>query len=176
MDLCLWIFLVQKLCLQTTLLPESGKQLKNQLLTTCTVCIHDRSYLRGIFSAHIWETQFCFPSLRCYWKTTGSTCTIVPARHFLDWCRNFMATWSSFRLMIEDWSWRLWLEARQFWLTPNLSILWSGSLFYQSSEFIFLMRLPALIFYMTSLWRDHSTRTSHTPRSTSMPWLLCTDS
>jgi hypothetical protein len=176
MDLCLWFFLVQVLCVQTTLLHESGKELKNQLLTSCTVCNHDRSYLSGIFSAQIWETQFCSPSLRCYWKTTGSTYTIVPAMHFPDWCRNFMATWSSFRMMTEDWSCRLWSEARQFWLTPSLSVLWSGSLFYQSLEFLFLMRLPAMIFYMTSLERDDNERTSPTPRSTSVPLLLYTDS
>jgi hypothetical protein len=35
---------------------------------------------------------------------------------------------------------------------------------------------PALSFYMTSLGRDHSARTSPTARSTSVPFLLCTDS
>jgi hypothetical protein len=177
MDLCLWFFfLVQKLCLQTTLLPESNKELKNQLLTGSIVCNHDTSYLSGIFSAQIWETQFCFPSLRCYWRTTGSTYIIVPARPFPNWCGNFMAIWSLFRMMIEDYSCRLWSEARQFWLTPSLSVMWSGSLLYQSLKFLFLMRLPALSFYMTSLGRDHDERTSHTPRSTSVPLLLCTDS
>jgi hypothetical protein len=33
-----------------------------------------------------------------------------------------------------------------------------------------------LSFYMTSLGRDHRVRTSPTPRSTSVPLLLCTDS
>jgi len=41
------------LFIQTTLLPESGKELKNQLLTGCIACDHDRSYQSGIFSAQI---------------------------------------------------------------------------------------------------------------------------
>jgi hypothetical protein len=44
----------------------------------------------------------------------------------------------------------------------------------QSLDLRFLMRLLALIFSMTSLGRDHSVRTSPTPRSTSVPLLLCT--
>jgi hypothetical protein len=44
-------FLVQKLCLQTVLLPKLDKELRNQLLTDCTVCNHNRSYLSEIFSA-----------------------------------------------------------------------------------------------------------------------------
>jgi hypothetical protein len=82
-------FLVQELCLQTTLLPVSGKELKSQLRTGCTACIHDRSYQSGIFSAPIWEIQSCFPSLRCFWRTTGSICITVPTRLFPRLVREF---------------------------------------------------------------------------------------
>jgi len=70
-DLFLWLFLVQELRLQTTLLPESGRELKSQLRTGCTACTHNRSYQSEIFSAPIWEIQCCVPSLRCFWRTTG---------------------------------------------------------------------------------------------------------
>jgi hypothetical protein len=101
MDLFLWFFLAQELCLQMTLLPESSKELKIQLLTGCTACNRGRSYWSGIFSAQIWGIPFYSPLLRCYWRTTGSTCTTMPARPFLDWYGSFMATWSSSRRMTE---------------------------------------------------------------------------
>jgi hypothetical protein len=87
-----------------------------------------------------------------------------------------MATWSSSRRMIEDWLCRPWSEDSRYRLIHNLSVLWSECLCYQSPEFLFLMRLPALISCMTSLGRDLSERTSHTPRSTTVPLFLCTDS
>jgi hypothetical protein len=68
MNLCMCFFLVQKLCLSTTHLPASGKELKNQLLTDCIVCNHDKSYLSGIFSAQICETQFYFLLLENNWE------------------------------------------------------------------------------------------------------------
>jgi len=61
-------FVVQKSCLQTVLLPESDKELRNQLLTGSIVCNHDRSYLNGIFFAQICETPFCYLLLRCSWR------------------------------------------------------------------------------------------------------------
>jgi len=160
-----------------TLLLESSKELKSQLLIGYTACNRDRSYRRGIFSAQIWGIQFYSPLLRCFWRTNGSTCTTVPARPFPNWCENSMATWSSSRMMAEDWSYRLWLEDRQFWLIPRLPVPWSGSLFYQSQEFLSLlvMRLPALTSCMISLAGDHKERTSPTTRSTSVLLLLCTD-
>jgi hypothetical protein len=51
-----FFFVWLKLCLQTTLLPESGKELTNQLQTRCTVRNPDRSYLSGIFSEQICVT------------------------------------------------------------------------------------------------------------------------
>jgi hypothetical protein len=96
-----------------TLLPESGKELKSQLLTGYTACNRGRSYQSGIFSAPIWGIQFYSLLLRFFWKTNGSTCTIVSTRPFPDWCGNFMATLSSSRVMTEDRSCRLWSEAKQ---------------------------------------------------------------
>jgi len=66
------------------------------------------------------------------------------------------------------------VEDSRYRLIHSLSVLWSECLCYQSPEFFFLMRLLALISCMTSLGWDLSERTSHTPRSTSVPLLLCT--
>jgi len=145
MDLCVWFFFWSRNCLPTTLHPVSDKELKSQWLTGCTACDHNRSYPSTIFSAQIWEIQFCSPSLRCYWKTTGSTCTIVLARPFPDWYGSSMATWSSSKRMIEDSLCRPWLKDSRYRLIHSLSVLWSECLCYQSPKFLFLMRLPALI-------------------------------
>jgi hypothetical protein len=92
--------------------------------------------------------------------------------------RNSMGTWSSSRMMTDDWLCRPWSEDSRFRLIHSLSVLWSKYLFYQSQEFLSLlvMRLPALTFYMISLVRDHRERKSHIHRSILVLLLLFTDS
>lgn len=94
-------FLVQEKCLQTTLHPEWNKELKNLLLKAISAWKSGKSYWGGIFSALIWGIQVYSLLGRWFRRISGSTSITVHARHFLDWCGNFMAMWLSFRMMTE---------------------------------------------------------------------------
>lgn len=61
-----------------------------------------------------------------------------------------MATWSSSRMMTDDWLCRPWSEDSRFRLIHSLSVLWLEYMFYQSHAFLSLlvMRHTSLTFCM----------------------------